>query len=256
MRTLFCSQLVVYVYHLQDRTYFTTVKMVKTFPDTQIFNTRCPEMCKVYTEYRATSEIEHGSSACTVDNPLVKARGLSPYWRTNHALSVTRKWSILSVTEKKENLVTSFRYIKKMRESFVNKNKIILYYTILYCTVLCCAVLCCAVPCRAVPCRTVPYRTVPYHTRPHHTTPHHTTPHHTTPHHTTLHYTTLHYTTLHYTTLYPMLCYAMLCYAMLCHAMPCHVMSCHSIPYHTIPYHTKPYHTIPYHTIPYHTKSE
>ena len=34
-------------------------------------------MCKVYTEYHGTSEIEHGLCACTVDNPLAKARGLS-----------------------------------------------------------------------------------------------------------------------------------------------------------------------------------
>ena len=35
-------------------------------------------MCKVYTGYcGGTSEIEHGLCACTVDNPLAKARGLS-----------------------------------------------------------------------------------------------------------------------------------------------------------------------------------
>ena len=34
-------------------------------------------MCKVYTGYCATSEIEHGLCACTVDNPLAKTRGLS-----------------------------------------------------------------------------------------------------------------------------------------------------------------------------------
>ena len=34
-------------------------------------------MCKVYTSYCGTSEIEHGLCACTVDNPLAKARGLS-----------------------------------------------------------------------------------------------------------------------------------------------------------------------------------
>ena len=34
-------------------------------------------MCKVYTGYCCTSEIEHGLCACTVDNPLAKARGLS-----------------------------------------------------------------------------------------------------------------------------------------------------------------------------------
>ena len=34
-------------------------------------------MCKVYTGYCGTSEIEHGLCACTVDNPLAKARRLS-----------------------------------------------------------------------------------------------------------------------------------------------------------------------------------
>ena len=34
-------------------------------------------MCKVYTGYSGKSEIEHGLCACTVDNPLAKARGLS-----------------------------------------------------------------------------------------------------------------------------------------------------------------------------------
>ena len=42
-----------------------------------IFSTRYSVMCKVYTGYHGTSEIKHGLCACTVDNPLVKARGLS-----------------------------------------------------------------------------------------------------------------------------------------------------------------------------------
>ena len=33
-------------------------------------------MCKVCTGYHGTSEIEHGLCACTVDNPLAKARVL------------------------------------------------------------------------------------------------------------------------------------------------------------------------------------
>ena len=35
-------------------------------------------MCKVYTGYCGTGEIEHGLCACTIDNPLAKARELSP----------------------------------------------------------------------------------------------------------------------------------------------------------------------------------
>ena len=34
-------------------------------------------MCKVYTGYYGTSDIEHGLCACTVDNVLAKARVLS-----------------------------------------------------------------------------------------------------------------------------------------------------------------------------------
>ena len=42
-----------------------------------IFSTRYSVMCKVFTGYCGTSEVEHGLCACTVDNPLAKARGLS-----------------------------------------------------------------------------------------------------------------------------------------------------------------------------------
>ena len=34
-------------------------------------------MCKVYTGCHGSNEIEHGLCACTVDNPLAKAQGLS-----------------------------------------------------------------------------------------------------------------------------------------------------------------------------------
>ena len=53
-----------------------------------IFNTRYSVMCKVYTEYHGTSEIEHGLCACTVDNPLAKARGLSLRTGTQTMLSL------------------------------------------------------------------------------------------------------------------------------------------------------------------------
>ena len=48
-----------------------------TFHRYPIFSTRYSVMCKVCTGYCGTSEIEHGLCACTVDNPLAKARGLS-----------------------------------------------------------------------------------------------------------------------------------------------------------------------------------
>ena len=34
-------------------------------------------MCKVYTGFYCTSEIEHGLCACTFDNPRAKARELT-----------------------------------------------------------------------------------------------------------------------------------------------------------------------------------
>ena len=46
-----------------------------TFHRNPIFSTRYS--VKVYTGYHGTSEIEHGLCACTVDNLLAKARGLS-----------------------------------------------------------------------------------------------------------------------------------------------------------------------------------
>lgn len=42
-------------------------------PDTQIFNMKYPKTCKIYTGYYDTSEIKHGLSTCTTDNPLAKA---------------------------------------------------------------------------------------------------------------------------------------------------------------------------------------
>ena len=42
-----------------------------------IFSKRYSVLCKVYTGYCGTSEIEHVLCACTIDNPLAKAPGLS-----------------------------------------------------------------------------------------------------------------------------------------------------------------------------------
>ena len=58
-----------------------------------IFSTRYFVMCKVYTGYCGTSEIEHGLCAYTVENPLAKARRLS--LRTG---AQTRKHLILMIT--------------------------------------------------------------------------------------------------------------------------------------------------------------
>ena len=60
-------------YNLPNRLW-TKISLV---PQSTIFSTRYSVMCKVYTGYCGTSEIEHGLCACTVDNPLANARGLS-----------------------------------------------------------------------------------------------------------------------------------------------------------------------------------
>ena len=39
-----------------------------------IFSARLSVTCKSYTRYQGASEIERGLCACTVDNPLAKAR--------------------------------------------------------------------------------------------------------------------------------------------------------------------------------------
>ena len=57
--------------------YLELIQNCTTFHRYPIFSTRYSVMCKVYTGYCGTSEIEHGLCACTVDNPLAKARGLS-----------------------------------------------------------------------------------------------------------------------------------------------------------------------------------
>ena len=43
-----------------------------TFHRYPVFSRRYSVLCKVYTGYCGTSEIEHGLCACTVDNPLAK----------------------------------------------------------------------------------------------------------------------------------------------------------------------------------------
>ena len=51
--------------------------IVRQFTDNQNLIKSYTALCKVYTGYYGTSEIEHGLCACTVDNPLAKAQGVS-----------------------------------------------------------------------------------------------------------------------------------------------------------------------------------
>ena len=62
---------------LPDRVFTWNIKSCITIHRYPIFSTKYSVICKVYTGYCGTSEKEHGLRACTVDNPLAKARGLS-----------------------------------------------------------------------------------------------------------------------------------------------------------------------------------
>ena len=55
-----------------------------------ILSTKYYVMCKVYTGYRCTSGIEHGLCACTDDNSLTKARGLSLHTGAQTMLYLSR----------------------------------------------------------------------------------------------------------------------------------------------------------------------
>ena len=67
-------------------------KSVVSLTDRQqytIFSMRYSLMCKVLTGYHGTGETEHVLCACTVDNTSLKLGDISPYRRTNNALSLT-----------------------------------------------------------------------------------------------------------------------------------------------------------------------
>ena len=64
----------MYVYYGEIWKIILTCITIHRYP---IFSTRYSVMCKVYTGYCGTSEIEHGLCACMVNNNLAKAQGLS-----------------------------------------------------------------------------------------------------------------------------------------------------------------------------------
>ena len=55
--------------HLSAVFYIVHCTTIHRYP---IFSMKYSVICKVYTGYHGTSEIEHGLCACTVDNPLAK----------------------------------------------------------------------------------------------------------------------------------------------------------------------------------------
>ena len=74
--------------------------------------------CKVYPGYvyHATNEIEHGSSAYTVGNPLAKARGLSPYRRKN-TCSLSPGSRFYSVVRNPETCVVAWLTLKVLNKN-------------------------------------------------------------------------------------------------------------------------------------------
>ena len=72
--------------------------IVTRSPDTctQLLSIRYLVTCMVYTEYRGTNKTEHGLTACTVDNPLAKARGLS--FRTCEQTELYLSYNIITVS--------------------------------------------------------------------------------------------------------------------------------------------------------------
>ena len=75
-------------------------------------------MCKVYTGFCGTNEIEHGLCACTVDNPLAKARGLS--LRTG---AQTMLYLSLDTTYIKYFIVLEFKSCFDSRFANISQNK-------------------------------------------------------------------------------------------------------------------------------------
>ena len=65
-----------------------------------IYSTRYSVRCKVQTGNHGTSEIVHCLCACTVDNPLAKARGLSLHTgaQTMRYLSLVDKFETTRLT--------------------------------------------------------------------------------------------------------------------------------------------------------------
>ena len=75
---------------------YLTCTTIHNYP---IFSKRYSVLCEVYTGSCDTNEKEHGLCACTVDNPLAKARGLSLRTgaQTMFYLTTIHKYPIFSI---------------------------------------------------------------------------------------------------------------------------------------------------------------
>ena len=99
-------------------------------------------MCKVYTGYCGISEIEHGLCACTFDNPLAKARGLS--LRTGAQTMLYLSLVVSNATKifrNKESFITSVIIIcLKSEDSATNGNCFGIYLRakVVHDPILCC----------------------------------------------------------------------------------------------------------------------
>ena len=114
----------VYFYHF----------LVPQFPGLQIFSTRYPVTWKVYTRSHDTSAIEHGLSVCTVDNPLVSEWIISPYRRTNDALSHLYRHQ--RVRNGPAETISLYSLSLSLSLSLSNENP---------CSGTCCSMVCCFV---------------------------------------------------------------------------------------------------------------
>ena len=75
-----CNRLLSFAAVITDVWYtaiFSDILTCTTIYRYPIFSTRYSVTCNVYTGHHGTNWIEHDLCACTVDNPLAKARGLS-----------------------------------------------------------------------------------------------------------------------------------------------------------------------------------
>ena len=92
-----------------------------TFHRYPIFSKRYSVLCKVYTGYCGTSEIEHGLCACTVDNPLAEARGLSLRTGAQSMLSLSL---IANIKEPISNLEYNFISLGLSERVFLQRTAI------------------------------------------------------------------------------------------------------------------------------------
>ena len=92
-------------------------------------------MCKVYTGYCGTSQIEHGLCACTVDNLLAKARGLSLRTGAQTLLNVSLEQQYFMISTNTPLISTNTLYIFCI---YHGPHGALHYYISLNISIMCC----------------------------------------------------------------------------------------------------------------------